>query len=483
MTILKIAALAFSLLSFYAHAHKDHAHAANSPMNTMAKPQGLGSASMTLLERDIKLFDGYGKGMFYMNPTNDEQRYVNQGYAALNVFHYADAYRSFRMAILENSNSVQGHVGLIFSIMDQDGSAEAQRMIVEFLNHIEMIKTAEGLTVKEDAWVEYAKSLFVYKNSGQLNGYNGSSAKNLNNAYQDLAMTDGMNIEFLSYVSWTIFSGGTVNYVKQTLQDVLSIHSDHPGATHYLLHIAEMENDMVTARNYGYALAPLAPKSAHAIHMLGHTLPQFGMWQEALDAFLVADQIHNDWATENQAELQEDWHYAHNLDLMAAAYLGLGNDRKAYETWAMSMPYDFRAIPKAIGVLLATNRLVEADQLITQLEQNGPQWVNFLSGFRYELNVLQDQNTPQIKSLPQAGSYDALVAQLRNMGNNKSFESNLISNATMYFRSKLTSGGFDGWSNSFVELLRLKNLADVYGATTVSFELEQLIEASRNGTL
>lgn len=471
------------LVSLPINAHKDHATDHDSPLNTMTKPQGLGSASMKLLEREIELFDGYGMGMFFLNPTNDEQRYVNQGYAALNVFHYADAYRSFRMATQENPNSVQGYVGLIFSIADQDNSAEAQKLIVDILNHLEMIKSTNGWTSREAAWIDYAKGIYFEKMNGTKVGLTNPTPITLNQAYTNLSQVDGDNVEFKAYVSWTIFSGYTVNYVKQVQKDVLAVYPNHAGAAHYLLHIAEMENDMVTAKAYGEILAPLALGSAHAQHMLGHTLPQFGLWQEALDMFLIADQIHHDWATTNEAELQEDWHYAHNLDLMAAAYLGLGNDREAYNKWVMAMPYDFRAVPKAVGVLLATNRLSEANTLLTNLEQNGPQWVNFLASFRYELNILMDPSTPQKKLLPQRGSYEYLVESLRSYGKNKINEGTLITEAKSYFTQKLTSGGFDGWSNSFVELLRLQNLANKLNAPLIEAELEKIVQASRKGTL
>lgn len=483
MKISNILILLAALTVSPVNAHKDHAADHSSPLSTMAKPQGLGSASMKLLEREIELTDGYGKGMFFQSPTNDEQKYVNQGYAALNVFHYADAYRSFRMATELNSNSVQGYVGLVFSIADQDSSPEAQQLVINIFNHLEMVNNMMPFSAKEKAWIDYAKAIYFDKMGGTTNGLTNPTKVSLNSAFSNLRNIDGENIEFKVYVSWTIVSGNTINYIKQIAASVLNDHPNHAGAAHYLLHIAEMENDMTTARAYGEILTPLALGSAHAQHMLGHTLPQFGLWQEALDMFLIADQIHHDWATKNEAELQEDWHYAHNLDLMAAAYLGLGDDRKAFDVWAMAMPYDFRAVPKAIGVLLATNRLAEADSLLTSLEQNGPQWVNFLSSFRYELNILTNPNTPQKKFIPQNGSYEYLVEAVRNFGKNKVNENGLILNAKSYFTQRLTSGGFDGWSNSFVELLRLKNLAKTVNAPTIEAELQKIVDASRQGTL
>jgi tetratricopeptide (TPR) repeat protein len=456
----------------------------NSPLSTMNKPQGLGSASMTLLERDIKLFDGYGRGMFFANPKTPAQEYVNQGYAALNVFHYADAYRSFRMATKKDENEVQGYIGLVFSIADQDSSPAAKKLMVDIFNHVEMIRMKTPLSKTEDAWLDYAKSVYVQKVGGATEGMTNPVVKTLNESYQQLATTDGENVEFKAYVSWSIFSGATAQFVKQMQKSVLADHPDHAGANHYLLHIAEMENDMPTAKSFGEALAPLALKSAHAQHMLGHTLPQFGLWQEALDMFLIADQIHHDWAKENQAALHEDWHYAHNLDLMAATYLGLGDSAKAFDNWNVAMEFDFRATPKAIGVLLADNRLLDADDLISKLEQNGPQWVNFLAPFRYELNILMGQTEVALKpQMPRKGTYAYFVEALRKVKLNQFVEDQLVAETTAYFTARLTSGGFDGWSNSFVELLRLQTLAAKLDLQNVVASLEVIVTKSKAGTL
>ena len=50
-----------------------------------------------------------------------------------------------------------------------------------------------------------------------------------------------------------------------------------------------------------------------------------------------------------------------------------------------------------------------------------------------------------------------------------------------YFEAKFSSGGFDGWSNGFVELMRAKNIASKLNLTTLVETLAALEVRARTG--
>ncbi len=444
------------------------------------RPQWVGSASVALLERPIALTSGYGEARFFNPAQTTSEEFVNLGFSALNVFHYADAFRAFRMAAVEDQNSVFAQVGLIFSVLEQDTSPSGLYFTGLAFKQMNLIATQRSLTPKETAWMNIAKAMYVAR-TGTTSGI-GGTVPSFAEAHRNLMSVDGQNPEALAYINWSILNNGNLAYIKQAMAQVIAAYPNHAGAHHYLLHIGEFENDMTTAVHHAEILITLSPDSAHAQHMYGHVLPQSGQWQKALDMFLIADNIHHQWAQKNQAALEEDWHYAHNLDLMAAAYLGLGDSQKALDTWTLSMPYDQRAIPKAIGVSLAMGDLVNADKILSQFEAMGPEWANFLKPLRNELLALSNPlNPPTLSARP--GSFDYLVKMTVELSANPAMESQITAAANQYFTSRLTAGGFDGWSNGFVELLRLKTVATTFNAPTLLAALTDLEARARAGQL
>ena len=445
------------------------------------RPLWVGSASVALLERPIALFDGYGEAHFFNpGPANTSEEYVNLGFSALNVFHYADAFRAFRMAGLEDQNSIYAQVGLVFAVLEQDASPSGLYFTNLAFKQMNFIAAQRTLTAKETAWMNIAKAFYVSR-VGTSSGL-GGTVPTFAEAHRNLMAVDGQNPEALGYINWGILNNGNLAYIKQSLYQILATYPNHAGAHHYLLHIGEFENDMVTAVSEAEILITLSPTSAHAQHMYGHVLPQSGQWQKALDMFLIADALHHKWSQENEAALEEDWHYAHNLDLMAAAYLGLGDSQKALDTWTLSMPYDQRAIPKAIGLSLAMGDLQNAELILNEFESYGPEWVNFLKPLRAEYQVLSNPANPPVLSA-RPGSFDYLVKMTVELNSNPALETQIVSAASQYFLGRLTAGGFDGWSNGFVELLRLKTVATTFNATALVTALEDIEVRARAGTL
>lgn len=434
----------------------------------------IGSATISTLNLPIKLNIGYGQGYFYEAPTNNEERYINQGYASLNVFHYVDAYRSFKQAYLENVHSIQALVGMSYAVISQETGESGSKLASNILNEAYKISLRNNLTEKEIVWLNFSKSFYIMKiGNNQL--LDDKTNTDPSKAYQKLMEIDGNNLEAQTFINWILLNNNNVQYIKGVLEDVATTQSNHAGAQHYLLHISEMFDDISNAQMYGKNLVTLALKSAHAQHMYGHTLPQTGQWQDALKQFIIADKIHKDWANENNIPIHEDWHYSHNLDLLASTYLGLSDYENALKNWTVSMQYDARAIKKMIGLALATNQIELANNSLAQIEAIGPQYRNYVSFLRSEEAFLRTQklptlfpNTPfaQILSKTYKGNTSEIV---------------LLNEYKNYFTRLFQSGGFDGWSNGFVELMRAKNIARKLNLNTLSISLENLESRARSG--
>lgn len=163
--------------------------------------------------------------------------------------------------------------------------------------------------------------------------------------------------------------------------------------------------------------------------MYGHTFPQTGKWQEAL------------------------------------------------ELWQEAMPHDGRAIAKVIGLALATNDFALAKKLIGTQKAVSP---NSVVLFEQELNFLEN-GTAMTQFARDAFSQinQILIAIQTGQATFAQYKDAVEG----YFVQSLTSGGFDGWSHSFVELLRLRNVAEKLGVTEFVTLADDIDAKAKAGTL
>ena len=85
------------------------------------------------------------------------------------------------------------------------------------------------------------------------------------------------------------------------LFDVWNENDEHPGAAHYLIHSFDDPVHAPLGLPMAKAYSEIAPSAAHAQHMTSHIFLALGMWDDVIDANLVA----RDVQTFRQAELDE----------------------------------------------------------------------------------------------------------------------------------------------------------------------------------
>jgi tetratricopeptide (TPR) repeat protein len=73
----------------------------------------------------------------------------------------------------------------------------------------------------------------------------------------------------------------------------------------------------------------MAPGVPHARHMHGHNLRRVGRVDEAIADFREADALASAYFAAEKVPVEYDWHYQHNLDLLATSYQYVGQMAKA----------------------------------------------------------------------------------------------------------------------------------------------------------
>src|SRR5262249_833752 len=122
---------------------------------------------------------------------------------------------------------------------------------------------------------------------------------------------------------------GSVSAAIPYFLHAFTIVADHFAAHHYLTHAYENSGRIHDALLHGAAYARLAPDTPHARHMYGHDLRRVGRIDEAIAEFEAADRLERAYFKTEGIPPEYDWHYEHNLDLLAMSYQYTGRAAKA----------------------------------------------------------------------------------------------------------------------------------------------------------
>ncbi len=112
-------------------------------------------------------------------------------------------------------------------------------------------------------------------------------------------------------------------------QKALALAPTHFAAHHYLTHAFENTGRVNEALAEGATYAKMAPNVPHARHMYGHNLRRVGRVDDAIVQFVAADALESGYFTLERIPADYDWHYQHNVDLLATSYQYIGQMKKA----------------------------------------------------------------------------------------------------------------------------------------------------------
>jgi tetratricopeptide (TPR) repeat protein len=118
---------------------------------------------------------------------------------------------------------------------------------------------------------------------------------------------------------------GSIPYYERALKASPAYFAPH----HFLAHAYENSGRMKEAADHAATYASSASSVPHAIHMHGHELRRLGRVNEAIARFEAADKLERDYFAKEKISTEYDWHFAHNVDLLAASYQYVGQMKKA----------------------------------------------------------------------------------------------------------------------------------------------------------
>ena len=278
----------------------------------------------SLAERPVALRSGIGAAHDAASTSSKEARaFYDQGLAYLHSYVWLEAARSFNQALRIDPNLALAHVGLTTAYTELDAPAAARTALERAQalapaghdrRHVELCAlrmAAEAAPRDETKLAAYRAAL--------------DSALAAFPQDEELWLQRGLaESPDPAERGQGSVAGSVPFYLK-----ALTLAPGHFAAHHYLTHAYENSGRIADALAEGATYAKMAPEVPHARHMHGHDLRRVGRIDEAIDEFRAADRLAEAYFAAEKIPVEYDWHYQHNLDLLATSYQYVGRMAEA----------------------------------------------------------------------------------------------------------------------------------------------------------
>jgi tetratricopeptide (TPR) repeat protein len=255
--------------------------------------------------------------------SKDAQAFYDQGLAHLHSYVWIEAARSFNQALRIDPKLAMAHLGLTIAYVELNAAPAAHAALdrakaLASSDHDRRHVAARALQMAaEEAPGDAAK----------LNAYRAALDEALAKFRQDeeLWLQRGQAESPDPAERGQGSVAGSVRFYEKAL----ALAPGHFAAYHYLTHAYENSGLVQDALAQSATYAKMAPAVPHARHMDGHNLRRAGRIDEAIVAFAAADALETAYFAAERIPAEYDWHYQHNLDLLATSYQYVGQMRKA----------------------------------------------------------------------------------------------------------------------------------------------------------
>jgi tetratricopeptide (TPR) repeat protein len=282
------------------------------------------ATALELAQRPITIRTGIGTAHDAVAGASAKaQAFYDQGLAYLHSYVWLEAARSFNQALRLNDTLALAHLGLTIAYVELNVPAAAREaltraQVLARTDHDRRHVAARALQMAaEDAPADTAK----------LTAYRAALDKALAESAADeelwLARGQAESPDPADRGQGSV--AGSIRYYEKAL----ALAPGHFAAHHFWAHAAENTGRLQEALTHGATYAKMAPAVPHARHMDGHNLRRAGRITEAIAAFEAADALETAYFAAEHVPVEYDWHYQHNLDLLATSYQYVGRMQKA----------------------------------------------------------------------------------------------------------------------------------------------------------
>ena len=279
--------------------------------------------------RDTGFYPGFGA--FERTVTTDSrtaQLLFNQGMQLLYGFNHDEAIRTFQKAAEHDPEFAMAYWGIAYAnglhinnpAMTEAQSQRAYHAAQQALARIEYASPVEQALIRAVA-KRYAMP--IPANRKPLDEAYAAAMEKVWKQYPNDPDVGALYAESLMNLQpWDLWTrdfkpkGRTLEIVA-TLERVIELDPDHPGANHFYIHAMEASSTPEKALASANLLQTLVPGSGHLVHMPAHIYARLGRWDDASNSNIAA--IKTDRAYFKLAPPPEFYglYFVHNLHFLA----------------------------------------------------------------------------------------------------------------------------------------------------------------------
>jgi len=286
--------------------------------------------AIELARRPVPLRSGIGVAHDGLTTSSTQaQAFYDQGLSYLHSYVWLEAARSFNQALTLDSTLALAHAGLAVAYTELNAPTAA---------------TAALDRARALARTDHDKR-HVAARALQAEGKTAEYRRALDDALKAFPLDDELWLARGQAASDDPAERGQGSVAASIpfYEKARTLAPAHFAAHHYLTHAYENTGRIAEALAEGETFAKMAPQVPHARHMFGHNLRRAGRVQEAVAEFLAADSLAVEYFKAEKIPVEYDWHYQHNLDLLATSYQYLGQMTAAEQRFRASF-----AIPSTL---------------------------------------------------------------------------------------------------------------------------------------
>jgi Tfp pilus assembly protein PilF len=294
--------------------HESHAH-----------HSGGGWVPPEVLERPVPIRRGIGVlNDPVTTSSKNAQAFYNQGLAYLHSYVWIEAVRSFNQALRDDPNLAMAYLGLsyAYSGLEDDQNARATFAKAQSMSSRAGERERRRIEIRGKQLEAFAEPASLSKHIEFRKAIDSALAAWPDDA--ELWLLRGNAEESQPFGRGQRGGAATIAFYEAALARV----RDHFAAHHYLTHTYETIGLADRALKHGEIYARLVPAVPHAQHMYGHDLRRVGRIDEAIAQFEKTKQLEEAYFASENIRPEMDWHYAHNLSLLATAYQYQGRMRE-----------------------------------------------------------------------------------------------------------------------------------------------------------
>ncbi|MBD3617563.1 MAG: hypothetical protein HUJ22_13440 [Gracilimonas sp.] len=241
-----------------------------------------------------------------------------EGVKFLHNFEYADAARAFQRAREIDPDFVMAYYGEAKSHNHPIWFQQNRQAAMEVLTNLgETVESRQAMASTQREKDLLMSLEVLYGNTAESEGRSKEERDDLYMEYMaDLHEKYPNDHEITVFYGLSILGSahegrdyGTYMKAAAELFDVWNENPNHPGAAHYLIHSFDDPIHAPLGLPMAKAYSKIAPAAAHAQHMTSHIFLALGMWEETIDANIVARDVQQSRQKELDEEITVCGHY------------------------------------------------------------------------------------------------------------------------------------------------------------------------------